>query len=214
MILASEHRQRPFNVCDIQRRSGPATWSLDAAVPSAFADNNSAWGLIERQPAQTARYVLRVVFVEHCCADRAFTRRGTSIPKRAQSGLELRLTSTCPPYFDFREDKPPRGDVIFANSPGIMARRAPAIPARTGEPRAKEDSPGDTGCDPETRFRYRHTLMVTVFTSVYCCSAYSPISLPIPDCLKPPKGAAASKTSKQFTQTVPALTLFAINSAF
>src|ERR1700756_2247083 len=56
----------------------------------------------------------------------------------------------------------------------------------------------------------RYSLTVTVFTSVYCCNAYSPISLPMPDCLKPPKGAAASKTSKQFTQTVPALTLFAI----
>jgi predicted SnoaL-like aldol condensation-catalyzing enzyme len=33
--------------------------------------------------------------------------------------------------------------------------------------------------------------------------AYSPISLPIPDCLKPPKGAAASKTSKQLIHTVP-----------
>jgi hypothetical protein len=36
---------------------------------------------------------------------------------------------------------------------------------------------------------------VTVFTSVYCCKPYSPSSRPIPDCLKPPNGAAASNTS-------------------
>ena len=58
-----------------------------------------------------------------------------------------------------------------------------------------------------------YSFRVTVFTSVYCCSAYSPISLPMPDCLKPPKGAAASKTSKQLTHTVPARTLFAIACA-
>ena len=36
---------------------------------------------------------------------------------------------------------------------------------------------------------------VTVLTSVYCWRPYSPSSRPMPDCLKPPKGAAASKTS-------------------
>lgn len=35
------------------------------------------------------------------------------------------------------------------------------------------------------------TLMVTVFTSVYSAKAYSPSSLPLPDILKPPKGACA-----------------------
>src|SRR5262245_10850463 len=43
--------------------------------------------------------------------------------------------------------------------------------------------------------RRTQSLTVTVFTSVYCCNPYSPISLPIPDCLKPPNGAAASNTS-------------------
>jgi hypothetical protein len=52
-------------------------------------------------------------------------------------------------------------------------------------------------------------LTVTVLTSVYCCSPYSPSSRPMPDCLKPPKGAAASNTSKQFTHTVPARILLA-----
>src|SRR5262249_53958743 len=40
-----------------------------------------------------------------------------------------------------------------------------------------------------------HSLIVTVFTSVYCCMPYSPSSRPIPLCLKPPNGAAASNTS-------------------
>src|SRR5258705_2849855 len=40
-----------------------------------------------------------------------------------------------------------------------------------------------------------HSLTVTVLTSVYCWRPYSPNSRPIPDCLKPPNGAAASKTS-------------------
>lgn len=35
------------------------------------------------------------------------------------------------------------------------------------------------------------SLMVTVFTSVYSASAYSPNSLPFPDILKPPNGACA-----------------------
>ncbi len=37
--------------------------------------------------------------------------------------------------------------------------------------------------------------IVTVLTSVYCWRPYSPSSRPIPDCLKPPNGAAASNTS-------------------
>ncbi len=43
--------------------------------------------------------------------------------------------------------------------------------------------------------RSHHNLIVTVLTSVYCCNPYSPSSRPIPDCLKPPNGAAASNTS-------------------
>jgi hypothetical protein len=38
------------------------------------------------------------------------------------------------------------------------------------------------------------SLRVTVFTSVYSCKAYSPSSRPMPDCLKPPKGALVSRT--------------------
>jgi len=40
-----------------------------------------------------------------------------------------------------------------------------------------------------------YSLTVTVLTSVYCWRPYSPSSRPIPDCLKPPNGAAASNTS-------------------
>ena len=37
------------------------------------------------------------------------------------------------------------------------------------------------------------SFMVTVFTSEYCCSPYSPSSRPVPDCLNPPNGARVSK---------------------
>ena len=60
---------------------------------------------------------------------------------------------------------------------------------------------------PRTQRAYSFT--VTVFTSEYCCSPYSPNSRPIPDCLNPPNGAPASNTSKQLIQTVPARTLLA-----
>jgi hypothetical protein len=40
-----------------------------------------------------------------------------------------------------------------------------------------------------------YSFTVTVLTSVYCCNPYSPSSRPMPDCLKPPNGAAASNTS-------------------
>jgi hypothetical protein len=42
--------------------------------------------------------------------------------------------------------------------------------------------------------RADHSLRVTVFTSVYCSSPYSPNSRPIPDCLNPPNGALVSST--------------------
>ena len=38
------------------------------------------------------------------------------------------------------------------------------------------------------------SLAMTVLTCVYCSSPYSPSSRPIPDCLKPPKGARVSST--------------------
>lgn len=38
-------------------------------------------------------------------------------------------------------------------------------------------------------WHFGEILMVTVFTSVYSFSPYSPISRPFPDILKPPKGA-------------------------
>jgi hypothetical protein len=41
---------------------------------------------------------------------------------------------------------------------------------------------------------FAQSLTVTVFISVYCCSPYSPNSLPTPDCLNPPNGARVSRT--------------------
>ena len=40
-----------------------------------------------------------------------------------------------------------------------------------------------------------YVAMMTVFTSVYSCSAYAPSSRPMPLILNPPNGAAASNTS-------------------
>ena len=43
----------------------------------------------------------------------------------------------------------------------------------------------------------------------YSCSAYSPISLPIPDCLYPPNGTFVETMLPEFTHTDPALSLCA-----
>src|SRR5262249_1700904 len=69
---------------------------------------------------------------------------------------------------------------------GHAFRSGPPAPAGAGGPFQVENTP------PESfyaRFTY------TVFTSVYSSRAYSPSSRPKPLILKPPNGAAASKTS-------------------
>jgi len=50
-------------------------------------------------------------------------------------------------------------------------------------------------CHQVRGIEMRQSRTVTVLSSVYCCRPYSPISLPMPDCLNPPNGAPGSKTS-------------------
>src|SRR5437016_8760011 len=57
----------------------------------------------------------------------------------------------------------------------------------------------------DTFQRHSYFAMQTFFGSVKNLSASSPPSRPTPLCFIPPKGTRRSRTSQQFTQTVPVL---------
>src|SRR5262249_50686399 len=97
----------------------------------------------------------------------------------------------------------PDGRSAAWGSAGMAEEESAARPAREGDfgranlAEDREDlllvttyGAGPRGGPP----RDRYIFTVTVFTSVYCCKPYSPSSRPIPDCLKPPKGARGSRT--------------------
>src|SRR5262249_7971132 len=101
---------------------------------------------------------------------------------------------------------------LHGPNPALLGRRRPRRRrgvARMSDPTQNHNHQPDSWREPQTgqgicppmwagprklnrarvKPRQRHSLTVTVLTSVYCCKPYSPSSRPMPDCLNPPNGA-------------------------
>jgi hypothetical protein len=80
----------------------------------------------------------------------------------------------------------------FGSITGV--RVMPTSGAIAWQPKMSAGTEGDLSIGVAIAIVVSYSFTVTVFTSVYCCKPYSPSSRPMPDCLKPPKGARVSST--------------------